>query len=126
METSITKERGVQLPPEVAVSYCFGVPQYTVNVLVEECAPEAEGQPQEYGWTRICLAPGPLTYDALVAALVRTRYSDDAMTAIINNRMAEPDDADIAAEWEQMQQWRREAKTLAKQIIANYNDNGNG
>ncbi len=126
MEKSITLERGMERPPEVAVSYHFGVPQYTVNVLVEECAPAAEGQPQEYGWTRICLAPGQLTYDALVAALIRTSYSDDRMTAIINNRMAEPDDADIAAEWEEMQAWRREAKALAKQIIANYNDNGNG
>lgn len=126
MEKSITKERGLELPPEVAVSYHFGVPQYTVNVLVEECAPEAEGQPQEYGWTCICLSPGPLTYDALVAALIRTLYSDDRMASVINNRMAEPDDADIAAEWEEMQAWRREAKALAKQIIANYNDNGNG
>jgi len=126
MEKSITKERGMERPPEVAVSYHFGVPQYTVNVLVEERAPEAEGQPQEYGWTCICLAPGQLTYDALVAALVRTRYSDDAMTAIINNHLLDGNDADIAAEWEQMQQWRREAKALAKQIIANYNDSGNG
>lgn len=126
MEKSITKERGLELPPEMTVSYRFGVPQYTVNVLVEECAPEAEGQPQEYGWTRICLAPGPLTYDALVAALIRTRYSDDRMASVINNRMAEPDDADIAAEWEQMQAWRREAKALAKQILTDYNDNGNG
>lgn len=125
MEKSITKERGVKLPPEVAVSYHFGVPQYTVNVLVEECAPAAEGQPQEYGWTRICLAPGQLTYDALVAALIRTRYSDDRMASVINNRMAAPDDADIAAEWEEMQAWRREAKALAKQILTNYtNSNG--
>lgn len=125
MEKSITKERGMELPPEVTVSYSFGVPEYTVNVLVEECAPAAEGQPQEYGWTCICLAPGPLTYDALVAALIRTRYSDDRMASVINNRMAAPDDADIAAEWEEMQAWRREAKALAKQIITNHT-NGNG
>ncbi len=123
MEKSITLERGMERPLEVAVSYHFGVPQYTVNVLVEERAPEAEGQPQEYGWTCICLAPGQLTYDALVAALVRTRYSDDAMTAIINNHLLDGNDADIAAEWEQMQQWRREAKALAKQILTNH-DNG--
>lgn len=120
MEKSITKERGMERPPEVAVSYHFGVPQYTVNVLVEECAPEAEGQPQEYGWTCICLSPGPLSYDALVAALVRTRYSDDAMTAIINNHLLDGNDADTEAEWEEMQQWRREAKALAKQILTNH------
>lgn len=112
----------MERPPEVAVSYHFGVPQYTVNVLVEERAPEAVGQPQEYGWTCICLSPGPLAYDALVAALIRTRYSDDRMASVINNRMAEPDDADIAAEWEQMQAWRREAKALAKQILTNHSN----
>lgn len=125
MEKSITHERGMERPPEVAVSYHFGLPQYTVNVLVEECAPEAEEQPQEYGWTRICLSPGPLTYDTLVAALIRTRYSDDRMASVINNRMAAPDDADIAAEWEEMQAWRREAKALAKQILTNHSNNGN-
>lgn len=125
MEKSITLERGMERPPEVAVSWSFGVPAYTVNVLVSE-SPTTDGQTQEYGWTCIRLSPGPLSYDTLVAALIRTRYSDDAMAAIINNRMAEPDDADIAAEWEEMQAWRREAKALAKQIIANYNDNGNG
>lgn len=122
MEKSITIERGAEMPPQVTVSYSFGVPQYTVNVLVEERAPAAEGQPQEYGWTCICLSPGPLTYDALVAALIRTRYSDDRMASVINNRMAAPDDADIAAEWEQMQQWRREAKDLAKQILTNHSN----
>lgn len=123
MEKSITKERGVELPPEVEVSYSFGVPQFTVNVLVSE--DRTEGQPSEFGWTRICLSPGQLTYDALVAALVRTRYSDDAMTAIINNHLLDGNDADIAAEWEEMQAWRREAKALAKQILTNHtNSNG--
>ena len=123
MEKSITIEKGAEMPPQVTVSYSFGVPEYTVNVLASQTGTE---EMPEYEWTRIRLAPGRLTYDALVAALIRARYSDDRMASVINNRMAEPDDADIAAEWEQMQQWRREAKALAKQIIANYNGNGNG
>lgn len=123
MEKSITHVRGMERPPEVEVSYHFGVPQYTVNVLVEEDS--TEGQPSEFGWTCICLSPGPLSYDALVAALVRTRYSDDAMTAIINNHLLDGNDADTEAEWEEMQAWRREAKALAKQILTNYtNSNG--
>ncbi|WP_279093902.1 hypothetical protein [Muribaculum intestinale] len=79
--------------------------------------------PAEFRWTCIRLAEGRLSYDTLVAALVRTRYPDDAMTAIINNHLLDGNDADIAAEWEEMQAWRRYAKTLAKQILTNH-DNG--
>ena len=104
--------------------YC-GMPRHTVRVDISEIAAD-EHPPFTHRAREVTLPEGVWGYDTLVSALVKARYDDDRMTAIINNRMAEPDDADIAAEWEEMQAWRREAKTLAKQIIANYNDNGNG
>lgn len=123
MEKSITQEHGAQRPPQVAVSWSFGMPSYTVCVDVEEVPCDDADAPAEFRWTCIRLAEGRLSYDTLVAALVRTRYPDDAMTAIINNHLLDGNDADIAAEWEEMQAWRREAKTLAKQILTNH-DNG--
>ena len=104
--------------------YC-GMPRHTVRVDISEIAAD-EHPPFTHRAREVTLPEGVWGYDTLVSALVKARYDDDRMTAIINNRMAEPDDADIAAEWEEMQQWRREAKALAKQIIANYNDSGNG
>lgn len=125
MEKSITQEHGAQRPQQVSVSWSYGMPSYTVCVDVEEVPCDDADAPAEFRWTCIRLAEGRLSYDTLVAALVRTRYPDDAMTAIINNHLLDPGNAGTEAEWQQMQQWRREAKALAKQIIANYNDNGN-
>lgn len=61
-----------------------------------------------------------MDYATLVSALIRSRYTDDAMMAIINNRMLSPDDTDILAEWQSMQQWRTESKEIARAAIEQY------
>jgi len=40
------------------------------------------------------------------------------MEAIINNYLADPSDEGILEEFNQMQTWRKEAKALAKEILA--------
>lgn len=42
------------------------------------------------------------------------------MEAIVNNYLAEPDNADIAKEFSDMQSWRKNAKVLAKQYLAEF------
>lgn len=61
-----------------------------------------------------------MEYATIVSALIRARYTDDAMIAIINNRMLYPDDPDILAEWQAMQQWRTESKEIAHAAIESY------
>lgn len=61
-----------------------------------------------------------MDYATLVSALIRFRYTDDAMMAIINNRMLSPDDPDILAEWQEMQQWRTESKEIAHAAMESY------
>ena len=61
-----------------------------------------------------------MDYATIVSALIRARYTDDAMMAIINNRMLYPDDPDILAEWQSMQQWRTESKEIAHAAIESY------
>ena len=61
-----------------------------------------------------------MEYATLVSALIRSRYTDDAMMAIINNRMQSPDDEQILAEWQEMQQWRTESKEIAHAAIEEY------
>lgn len=61
-----------------------------------------------------------MEYAAIVSALVRARYSDDEMMAIINNRMQSPDDEQILAEWQEMQQWRTESKEIAHAAMEQY------
>lgn len=122
MEKSITQEHGAQRPPQVSVSWSFGMPSYTVCVDVEEVPCGDADAPAEFHWTCIRLAEGRLSYDTLVAAIVRTRYTDDAMTAIINNHLLDTGNAGTEAEWQQMQQWRSRAKALAREIIDNHDN----
>lgn len=61
-----------------------------------------------------------MDYATIVSALIRVRYTDDAMMAIINNRMQSPDDEQILAEWQEMQQWRTESKEIAHAAMEQY------
>lgn len=61
-----------------------------------------------------------MEYAAIVSALIRARYSDDEMMAIINNRMQSPDDEQILAEWQEMQQWRNQSKETARAAMEQY------
>ena len=61
-----------------------------------------------------------MEYATLVSALIRVRYTDDAMMAIINNRMQSPDDEQILAEWQEMQKWRTESKEIAHAAMESY------
>lgn len=61
-----------------------------------------------------------MDYATIVSALIRSRYTDDAMMAIINNRMLSPDDEQIFSEWQEMQQWRTESKEIAHAAMERY------
>lgn len=61
-----------------------------------------------------------MEYAAIVSALIRARYSDDEMMAIINNRMQSPDDEQILAEWQEMQRWRNQSKETARAAMEQY------
>lgn len=54
----------------------------------------------------------------LIAFLVRERYTADQMEAIINNYLADPTGEKALREFEAMQAWRTESKSLAAQVIA--------
>lgn len=78
--------------------------------------PSEEGG--EYEYESLEIAPGRFNYDNIVADLVRYKYPDDAMTATINNYLADPDDETAEAEFQAMQAWRKSAKALAKKALA--------
>lgn len=57
-------------------------------------------------------------YGSLVSAIVRGRYSEDDVEAIVNNYLAAPDEGAHTADFQQLQQWRSEAKIRAREIIS--------
>lgn len=57
-------------------------------------------------------------YGSLVEAVIREKYTVSNELAMINNRIAMPDDADKMAEFEAYQQWRVMAKAAASKSIS--------
>lgn len=58
-----------------------------------------------------------LIYDEIVSAIIRDKYSNDKMQAIINNQLLEPSEEHVK-EFMEMQEWRKFAKSYAKEILA--------
>lgn len=68
----------------------------------------------------------PISKDKIVDAIVSHVYPSDKMQAIINNHLLDSeDDEDYEvheAEYKEMQALRKEAKQVAKQVIAEYTE----
>lgn len=55
------------------------------------------------------------SYESMVAAIVRARYSADAVEAITQNYLADQEKGKM--ELDELQEWRTEAKRMAKEAI---------
>lgn len=104
-------------PEEVEISIRLGQRERTINFDVTEDV--INGIPQ-YSYRSAKLPLGVWTYEAIVSALVNELYPADRMQAIQNNYLDSPDDAHVADEFNEMQNWRREAKAIAKELLAKY------
>ena len=56
-------------------------------------------------------------YPTVTSAIIRHRYPDDDMTAVINNYLLSPDDDVAKSEFGAMQEWRKHAKEVADQVL---------
>lgn len=56
--------------------------------------------------------PSDVVYDNTVSNIIRQRYSADAVEAILNNYLNDPESG--RKEFEELQSWRAQAKALAK------------
>lgn len=77
-----------------------------------------------YEFEQIAIEPGHWNYGDVVSAIIRDRYPNDAMEAIINNYLpyaADPSSAPqtIKEEFDSMQAWRAHAKEVAHSYFQN-------
>lgn len=72
------------------------------------------------------LPTGVWNYGALVSALVRVKYSEDEVEAIINNNIAliampsavsDEEGQQKLSEFQEMQEWREKCKARAKELM---------
>lgn len=56
-------------------------------------------------------------YSGIVDALISYKYPIDKMQATINNYLLDPNDEYAVSEFHKMQEWRKEAKEIAKEAL---------
>ena len=69
----------------------------------------------------IYVKAGDMNYDRLVSLLININYSNDGMQAIINNYLLDKDDEKVMQEFNDMQEWRKKCKSVAKRILTCFN-----
>lgn len=106
------------IPPKAFATNDAGFNKWHIVYCVEGL-PADETDATGYAWRyKVAALPtGVWTYDAIVDALVTAEYPAAKMQAVVNNYLSSPDDADIKAEFDQMQAWRKEAKRIAREAI---------
>ncbi len=62
----------------------------------------------------------PTSYEQVTSAIIDAAYPNDQMQAIINNHLLESDNAEHEAEFAAMQEWRKQAKEIAKQVMVEF------
>lgn len=103
-------------PQQIRYKIRLGLREYTIAFDVQESA-EAQENSQKYSWTEATFSLGTPSYSDLVAAIIKGRYNDNDMAALINNHLLNDGSEEHEAEWNVMQEWRAEAKQLAKSIL---------
>ena len=102
------------IPQMVSVEICIGQQVATVNIMVQETI--IDGQ-QGYKYLSVKVKDGCWDYDTIVSSIITSEYPFDKMQAIQNNYLASPEDAQILQEFQEMQQFRRDAKQAAKECL---------
>ncbi len=100
----------------------YGMKKHVVRYRLEQRPDDASDEEWPQGMTHrslsVTLMPGHWTYDDIVAAVVTAEYPGDRMQAVVNNYLLDPSNEDTKAEFDEMQQWRAKAKSLAKECLA--------
>jgi hypothetical protein len=58
-------------------------------------------------------------YECITVKIIRQKYPDNDMTAILSNYLNEPDNEKYIKEFKDVQEWRKLAKSVAKYIVDN-------
>ena len=61
--------------------------------------------------------PSQMNRSAIISAVIRSRFDRDKMEAVMNNYLENPADAEAIADFTEMQNWRKQAKAIAKEAL---------
>lgn len=84
---------------------------FNVQKLVE---PDEQGNTLMYDTMQIKQAQ--YCYSGIISAIINAKYDNDSMWAIVNNHLLQRS-SDAEQKYNEMQEWRVFAKTMAKEIL---------
>ena len=98
-------------PDLVDKYYERGLPQYYINFNVVQ----VDFDTWEHDQVRI--TSDKWNYGGIVDVLIQFYYPNDKMQSVINNYLLEPDNVEFIKDFQDMQEWRKEAKKIAKEAL---------
>lgn len=116
----MNKQYYAERPQSVELIRSLGISTTVIRFNIEERHPDPD-DPQQAPWMADEVeynhkeALRESDYGPMVSAIIRSEYSEDAVEAIVNNYLADPDGH--AEEFQQLQEWRAKAKQAARTII---------
>lgn len=110
-----TTNYSYERPEAVSSQNFYGLRKYTVCFDIEEVTDEPNGY--RYRFNSVTLDPGVWGYGPLVSAIVKAAYPSDEMEAVTNNYLANPENPEALAEFQNMQRWRAHAKQIARGLF---------
>ena len=114
------KNYSIDKPEAIVIGYDLGRKRVTINVDVEQTE-------DGYTYTSVTLPTHVFNYSALVSALVRTKYSESDVEAIVSNSLllmqnpssiSDDDASEKVNEFQQFQEFREQCKARAKELLA--------
>lgn len=105
-------------PQFVTCNRNLGRNEYTINFDVEKLDKKERSSEKKYRYQTVTLPPGDNDRNTVISELVRSHYTDDEMTAVINNYLLDDGDEGSLAEFKEMQAWRKHSKEIADKFEA--------
>ena len=78
---------------------------------------EQDSEQGKYSYLQVEMYPSQMRRSAIISAVIRAKYDQDEMEAIINNYLEDPTDEASTADLHEMQSWRRQAKLIAREAL---------
>lgn len=116
----IEKRHSLDKPESIVIGYDLGRKKVTMHVDVEKTE-------DGYVFNSITLPTHVWNYGAIVSALIRTKYSESDVEAIVSNSLmlmqnpssvSDEETTDKVTEFNEFQKWREKCKARAKELLA--------
>ena len=78
---------------------------------------EENSEQGKFSYLQVEMYPSQMNRSAIISAVIRSRFDQDQMEAVMNNYLENPADAEAIADFTEMQNWRKQAKAIAKEAL---------